>query len=91
MLCIHSLAPPDQQWNQRLECGISREWRGRPEGLGGRLVDGATDGIGHKGAQDRVGVHGFHATLLHLLGVNSRGLIVERNGLSEWLTDQFPE
>lgn len=37
-----------------------------------------------------VSVHDFHATLLHLLGLNYRELAFERAGLKERLTDQFP-
>jgi hypothetical protein len=51
---------------------------------------GATDDIGHKAAENRVSVHDFHATLLHLLGINFRDLVYERNGLKERLTDQIP-
>ena len=53
-------------------------------------MHGATDEIGHKAAEDRVSVHDFHATLLHLLGMNFQDLVFERHGLSERLTDQFP-
>ena len=59
-------------------------------GVQGGLVHGATDEIGHKAAEDRVSVHDFHATLLHLLGMNFQDLVFERHGLSERLTDQFP-
>ena len=51
---------------------------------------GATDDIGHKAVENRVSVHDFHATLLHLLGINFRDLVYERNGLKERLTDQIP-
>ena len=53
-------------------------------------VHGATDDIGHKAVEDRVSVHDFHATLLHLLGMNFRDLIFSRHGLDERLTDQYP-
>ncbi len=51
---------------------------------------GSTDDIGYKAAEDRVSVHDFHATVLHLLGFNYRDLAFERHGLKERLTDQFP-
>jgi len=51
---------------------------------------GSTDEIGYKAAEDRVSVHDFHATVLHLLGFNYRDLAFERHGLKERLTDQFP-
>lgn len=53
-------------------------------------VHGATDDIGHKAVENRVSVHDFHATLLHLLGLNFRDLVYDRNGLKERLTDQIP-
>ena len=49
-----------------------------------------TDDIGHKAVDQRVSVHDFHATLLHLLGMNYRDLVYRRHGLDERLTDQFP-
>ena len=56
----------------------------------GRRVHGATDDIGFKAVENRVSVHDFHATILHLLGFNYRDLVFERHGLKERLTDQFP-
>jgi len=40
--------------------------------------------------ENRVSVHDFHATMLHLLGMNYRELVYQRHGLNERLTDQFP-
>ena len=59
-------------------------------GIKGGTVYGATDDIGFKAAENRVSVHDFHATMLHLLGMNHRDLALERHGLKERLTDQFP-
>jgi len=59
-------------------------------GVKAGLTYGATDDIGHKAADQRVSVHDFHATLLHLLGMNYRDLVFRRHGLDERLTDQFP-
>ena len=53
-------------------------------------VYGATDDIGYKAVENPVSVHDFHATILHLLGMNHRQLIFEREGRSERLTDEFP-
>lgn len=39
--------------------------------------------------QKNLSVHDYHATLLHLLGMNFRDLIYDRHGLGERLTDQF--
>ena len=53
-------------------------------------VHGATDEIGHKAVEGRISVQDFHATLLHLLGLDFRKLTFERHGLEERLTDQYP-
>ena len=53
-------------------------------------VFGATDDIGHKAVENPVSVHNLHATILHLLGLNHRDLVFEREGRSERLTDEFP-
>jgi hypothetical protein len=59
-------------------------------GTKGGVTYGATDDIGYKAVENRVSVHDFHATVLHLLGYNYRDLVFERHGLKERLTDQFP-
>ena len=59
-------------------------------GTKGGTVHGATDDIGFKAVENRVSVHDFHATILHLLGLNYRDLFLDRHGLKERLTDQFP-
>ncbi|HWC01033.1 MAG TPA: DUF1501 domain-containing protein, partial [Bryobacteraceae bacterium] len=59
-------------------------------GVKGGIVHGATDDLGHKAVENRVSVHDFHATLLHLLGFRYRDLVFERQGLKERLTDQAP-
>lgn len=48
---------------------------------------GATDDFGHKAVQDVVTVHDFHATILHLLGLDHERLTYEHNGVSRRLTD----
>ncbi len=52
---------------------------------GGRAI-GATDPIGLRAAERRVHVRDFHATLLHLLGLNHEGLTHTHNGLDQRLT-----
>ena len=59
-------------------------------GVKGGTVFGATDDLGFKAVENTVSVHDFHATMLHLLGMNHRDLALERHGLRERLTDQFP-
>lgn len=52
---------------------------------GGRAY-GATDAIGLRAETDRVHVSQFHATLLHLMGMDHRLLTYSHNGLDERLT-----
>ena len=59
-------------------------------GAKGGTTYGATDELGHKAVENRVSVHDFHATILHLLGMDFRELTYQRHGLDERLTDQFP-
>jgi uncharacterized protein (DUF1501 family) len=49
-------------------------------------VHGATDEFGYAAVQDRVSVPDFHATVLHLLGLDFEQLSFDRNGLEERLT-----
>lgn len=48
---------------------------------------GATDDIGYKAVQDRVSVHDFHATVLHLLGFDHEKLTFRYSGRDFRLTD----
>ena len=59
-------------------------------GVKGGTIHGATDEIGHKAVENRVSVHDFHATMLHLLGLRFRDLTFTRHSLPERLTDQYP-
>ena len=52
---------------------------------GGRAI-GATDPIGLRASEDKVHVRDFHATLLHLLGIDHMELSYFHNGLAERLT-----
>ena len=47
---------------------------------------GATDDLGLKVAENPVSVRDWHATILHLLGLNHDELFIELNGLKEKLT-----
>ena len=51
---------------------------------GGRAI-GATDPIGLRAAEDKVHVRDFHATLLHLMGLDHELLSFEHHGLDERL------
>jgi hypothetical protein len=49
------------------------------------LAYGATDAVGLRAAEQKVHVHNFHATLLHLLGIDHEALSFHHNGLEERL------
>jgi uncharacterized protein DUF1501 len=55
-------------------------------GVKGGTVYGATDDIGYKVAENPVSVADFHATVLHLLGLQYEVLFLERNGFKERIT-----
>lgn len=48
---------------------------------------GATDEFGHKAVENVSTVHNFHATLLHLLGLDHERLSFYHNGIERRLTD----
>jgi len=55
-------------------------------GVQGGCVHGATDELGMSAVSGRVSVPDWHATILHLLGLDHEELFLERNGLRERLT-----
>ena len=55
-------------------------------GVKGGTTHGATDDLGLHAVEGRVSVPDWHATILHLLGVDHDLLAVERNGFPEKLT-----
>ena len=55
-------------------------------GITGGRAYGATDDIGLRSVVDKVHVHDFHATLLHLLGIDHYDLTHFHNGLDKRLT-----
>jgi hypothetical protein len=59
-------------------------------GVKGGTVYGATDDMGYKAVEGRVSVHDFHATILHLLGLDHTKLVYNHHGLNEKLTGQEP-
>ena len=59
-------------------------------GAKGGVIHGSTDELGHRAVENPVSVHDFHATMLHMLGLNYRDVVYHRHGLDERLTDQFP-
>jgi uncharacterized protein (DUF1501 family) len=59
-------------------------------GIKGGMVYGATDEFGHKAVTDKVSPHDYHATLLHLFGMNHERLIFQSNGQEQRITDNKP-
>ena len=48
---------------------------------------GATDEFGFQAVEDVISVHDFHATILHLLGLDHKRLTYYHNGIARRLTD----
>ena len=48
---------------------------------------GKTDEFGHRAVENVVTMHDFHATLLHLLGLDHESLSFYHNGIERRLTD----
>ena len=55
-------------------------------GVKGGVVHGATDELGFAAVEDKVSVPDWHATILHLLGIDHERLSIDRSGLDERLT-----
>jgi hypothetical protein len=55
-------------------------------GVRGGTTYGTTDDLGFAAVEDRVSVADWHATILHLLGLQHEELFVNENGLKEKLT-----
>ncbi len=53
-------------------------------------VYGETDEFGHKAVKDVVNHYDYHATLLHLFGIDHKKLTYKRNGIEQSLTDNQP-
>lgn len=56
-------------------------------GVKGGTIVGATDEFGMKAVENRISVNDFHATLLHLLGLDHERLTARHDGRDERLTD----
>jgi hypothetical protein len=59
-------------------------------GVKGGSVYGATDEFGYKAVENLVSVHDFHATVLHLLGLDHEKLVFNHHGLNERLSGVEP-
>jgi hypothetical protein len=51
------------------------------------IAYGTSDEIGWKAVEKRVDVHDFHATILHLLGIDHTRLTFYHNGIRRRLTN----
>jgi hypothetical protein len=58
-------------------------------GVKGGLSHGATDELGMHAVQNPVSYHDFHATILHLLGIDHKKLTYRHNSRDVRLTDVF--
>lgn len=56
-------------------------------GVRGGQAIGATDEFGMKAVENRISINDFHATILHLLGLNHERLTYRHNARDERLTD----
>jgi hypothetical protein len=56
-------------------------------GIKGGMTYGATDDFGHKAVADPVSHHDFHATVLHLFGIDTKQLVYRHNGREQSLLD----
>jgi hypothetical protein len=59
-------------------------------GFKGGLTYGETDELGHKAVKDPVGHSDYHATLLHLFGLDAEKLAFKVNGQEKSLVDKQP-
>ena len=75
--------------NARAASIITRRFRSWLAGGGvkGGIVHGATDEYGIAVAENEVHVHDFHATILHLLGLDHERLTYRHGGRDYRLTD----
>jgi hypothetical protein len=58
-------------------------------GIKGGITYGATDELGYAAVENKVHVHDFHATLLHLFGIDHQRLVYRFQGRDFRLTDVF--
>ena len=68
-------------------CQIKWTWFMAGGGVKGGTTDGITDEFGHKAVENPVSVHDFHATILHLLGLDHLKLTYRFQGRDFRLTD----
>ena len=59
-------------------------------GFRGGLAYGNTDEFGHKAVENVVNHYDYHATLMHLFGIDPEELVYLRNGREQSLLDGQP-
>ena len=59
-------------------------------GFRGGMIYGATDEFGHKAVVDPVSPNDYHATLMHLFGLDHSALVYFQNGREQRITDGQP-
>jgi hypothetical protein len=82
---IQNDAGPDKVGRDHNTYGFSSWLAGG--GFKGGMVHGATDDFGHKAVVNPVSHHDFHATLLHLFGLDPKRLLYHYNGREQSLLD----
>ncbi len=60
-------------------------------GFKGGICYGATDELGFRAVENRISIHDFHATLLHVMGIDHEKLTYRYAGRDFRLTDVFGE
>jgi hypothetical protein len=58
-------------------------------GVKSGMTYGTTDDLGYEAVENKVSVTDWHATILHLLGMDYQRLVFDQNGLKEKLTSVF--
>ena len=82
---IQNDAGPDKVGRDHNTYGFSYWFAGG--GFKGGCVYGATDELGHHAVENQVTQHDFHATLLHLFGLDAKKLTYSRTGQPLTLLD----
>jgi len=81
-------ATPDKAGRDHNQFGFSMWLAGG--GIRGGIVHGATDDFGHHAIRDVVSHHDYHATLLHLFGLDPTRLVYRHGGRDQSLLDGKP-
>jgi hypothetical protein len=85
---------PIAQLGQMSDAGRDHNPRGFSTWMAGAgvkpgIVYGATDELGYEAVQNPVSVADWHATILHLLGLDFQKLYFDQNGLKDKLTSVY--